>query len=150
MCKVSGIILWVTLCGFFFIPFFTLFFQSFSSAVPTGNIFGKLPIVILFNSISESAACGISGFLISLIVIFISEKRKIKVVVLAAVLVAIGHSVWMSVFVLIQTRSQFFKVYSLLNIILDIIFLLGFAVLGAWLFTRGNRLKMQEVKDGVP
>jgi hypothetical protein len=93
--------------------------------------------------ISGSLAYGVSGFLMSLIVIFISRSRQMKVVVFAAVTVAVFFVVLESI-VFLYSQSQFFKVYLLSETILDVIFLLGFSILGAWLLTKRNRLKMQE------
>jgi hypothetical protein len=91
----------------------------------------------------------------SLIIIFISRSREIKTVMFAAVIVAIFIVIVKSMGVIIGAGINFFQltrdfqVYWLLDIILSVVFLLGFAVLGAWLLNRRHRLKMQKVERSV-
>jgi len=143
--KVLGVVCGVTFC-IYSIPFFTALFLSVSLVVEIGGTIGKLPIILLFSSISEGAACGASGFLMSLIVVFISRSREIKTAVFAAVIVAFLLIIGKFMFMDFLQQPPFFKVYWLLDIILSVVFLLGFAILGAWLLNRRHRLKIQKVE----
>ena len=130
--------------GIYSIPFFLAFFLSVSLAVLIDGMGRTLPVVLLSQSISEIAAYGVSGFLMSLIVIFISRSRQMKVVVFAAVTVAVCFVVLDESIIFLYSLPLFYKVYLLSKAILDVIFLLGFSIFGAWLLTKRNRLKMQE------
>jgi uncharacterized protein (DUF983 family) len=82
----------------------------------------------------------------SLIVVFISRSREIKTAVFAAVIVAFLLIIGKFMFMDFLQQPPFFKVYWLLDIILSVVFLLGFAILGAWLLNRRHRLKIQKVE----
>jgi hypothetical protein len=69
--------------------------------------------------------------------------------VFAAVTVAILHIGWWYMFISPPSLSLFFKVYWVLWMILNVMFLLGFAVLGVWLLNRIHRLKVHKVGEGV-
>jgi hypothetical protein len=147
--KVLGVICGVIFC-IYSIPFFMALFPSVSLVVPIPHIAGKLLLLLFYlqSVILTSLAYGVSGFLMSLIVVFISRSREIKTVVFAAVIVAILSVVVKTEFIS-SSQPLFFKIYLLSDMILNVIFLFGFAVLGAWLLIRKNRLKMQEVKKDV-
>ena len=131
-----GVILWI---GLFF-PLFATLFVSLSLVVRMDGTIGKIPIVLLFDSVFQSLACGISGILMSFVIIFISRSREIKTVVFAASIVAIFLIIFKFIHINFPQQSPVYKVYWLSDIILNIIFLFGFAVFGAWLFNRKYRL----------
>ena len=107
---------------------------------------GKLPSTMLLDSIFESLAFGVSGFLMSFVVIFVSRSKDMKPVIYAAVIVAVLPVIVRTGFIS-SSLSLFFKIYSLLNIILSEVFLFGFAVLGARFLTKINRLKSEKIES---
>lgn len=130
-------------------PFFTAVFLSFFLKVHIGGSFGQLPLSMLFDSVLINLAYGISGFLMSFVIMLISRSRKNDAVVFSGVTVAIMHVFWWYTFIDPQSLSLFFKIYWLLWILLNVIFLLGFACLGTWFVNEVHRLKVRKAEKNV-
>ena len=81
----------------------------------------------------------------SLIVIFISRSKEIKTAVFAAVIVAFFLIIGKFMFMNFLDQPLFYKVYWLSETILSVVFLLGFAILGARFLTKINRLKSEKI-----
>jgi hypothetical protein len=152
--KALGTTCGVTLCLVIFIPLFTALFLSVYLIIPIPHVAGKLQLLLVDSIpvILGSLACGVSGFLMGLVVIFISKSKEIKIVVFAAIIAVIALvtvEYYMGFVVgdkfasinFSQQPSIFFKARWLLDMILEAMFLLGFAVVGARLITRRRLAK---------
>lgn len=146
--KALGIVCGITFC-IYSVPFFTALFISAALGIQIVDKIGKLPMRLLVDSGLINIAYGVSGFLMSLVVVFISRSRKIENVVFAGITIAILHIGWWYMFISVPSLSLFFKVYWVLWMILNVAFLLGFAVLGVRFLNRIHHLKMHKAGKGV-
>jgi len=140
------------ICGAIFcvysIPFFLAIFLSVTLLIPLPHVAGKFPLLLVYseNAIAESLAYGVSGFLMSFIVISISRRKNISPIIYVIIFVSI-FSVGMMVELIFYFQvSLFYKIYLILELILKTLFLFGFAILGAWLLTRE---KLPKVSDKI-
>jgi len=128
----------VTLCTVILIPALSALFLVVFLQVPVDSLSGhwKLLVVLLGSSISVAAAFGVSGFLMALFISCFSRNREMILTLFAAVLVAI---IFMYMGFLLHSMTDLPFIWGcqrVLEQVLNIISLVGFATLGAWLVKR--------------
>ena len=106
--------------------------------------------VILTSYVLSAIACGASGFIMSLLISSLSRNREIMMTLFGVLIVAIIYIITCvdllgSMDFNIIAAEVFWK-HMLMRMALHGIFLLGFALLGAWLIVRKRRrLRVQKV-----
>lgn len=132
--QICSLIGGVILC-IYMIPFFTALLLGLSLLIiPTKNF-------IFFSSMLEAAAFGVSGFLMALIISYFSVNREISTTLFGSLLVATFYAVPKVIIIFYFPQPCY---WWLLEIILEVVFLLGFATLGAWLIARRRYLRLQK------
>jgi len=132
------------LCAFIMIPLFTVLL------IATGLLNVCPPkYVILLSYVLDAIAVSASGFIMSLLISSLSRNREIMMTLFGVLIVAI---IYIITFVDLISSTDFFNnipegswKYLLIPMALHAIFLLGFALLGAWLIVRKRRLRVQKV-----
>ncbi len=132
------------LCAYIMIPLFSVLL------ITTGLLDICPPkYVILTSYVLPAIACGASGFIMSLLISSLSRNREIMMTLFGVLIVAI---IYIITFVDLISSTDFFNSipegswkYLLIPMALNGIFLLGFALIGAWLIVRKRRLRVQKV-----
>lgn len=89
----------------------------------------------------EAVAFGVSGFLMALIISYFSVSREISTTLCGSSLVATFYTVQKVMIIFYFPQLHY---WWILKIILEVVFLLGFAILGAWLVARRRYLRLQK------
>jgi MFS family permease len=125
------------LCAFIIIPLFS------ALLIAAGLLIACPPkYTILLSYVLEAMAWGVSGFIMSLLISSLSRNREIMMtlfgVLIAAIVFAVAY-VYFGSFIDSNKIPEGFWMYSLRHNAVNGIFLLCFALLGAWLIVRKRR-----------
>ncbi len=129
-------------CAYIMIPLFTaLLFR-----IGLLDIFYPKYVPLVFT-LGGVIACAISGFIMSLLISSLSRNREITMTLFGVLIVAIIYIItYVDLFGSMDSNiitAEVFGKYLLRQMALHGIFLLGFALLGAWLIVRKRRLRVQ-------
>ena len=135
--RIFSLIVGSVLCVYILIPLFSALFLGCLPLVP-------IEYVLLASSILVAMAVAASGFLMSLIISYFSINREIRTTLYGVLIATILLVVY--AFVYCPVPPQINRTHLLLKITLeiavDVVFLLGFAIMGAWLVARKRHSKV--------
>lgn len=131
-----SLIVGVFLCAYIMIPLFSALFLSSLSLI-------HLKYVMFAFSALEAAACGLSGFIMAVIISFFSKNRELLTTLVGCLMVVIFYAFYYVCFIPYNIITKIW-IYTLIDMVVFAVSLFGFAVLGAWLIARKRRLKIQK------
>ena len=136
------------LCAFILIPVLSRLFLDVIFGASLSNSSG--PAYLFGSAVFMAAAFSVSSFLMGLFIAFFSRNKEVKPALFAAVIVAVYYSITISSVLLKASNfpPRLLK-WRVLELTLDMIFLIVFSLLGAGLVKLIRRGKMQGDKSDV-